>query len=122
MTFREPVKFRLFYWECEEEGSGYYSRNLVGVLRPVLDPVKYVLAPAIGMLDQGAILKIFKLPFDNSILKCDAFSRMLSMANTFQHYQYNMNARNNKITSLNLILLYHQSYMYHQPKIAYMYF
>ena len=100
MTFQEPVKFQLFYWECGEEGSGYFSRNLVGALQPVLDPVKYVLAPAIGTLDRDAILKMFKLPFCNSVSKCDCFSRMISMADAFQHYRHTINARNDKIASL----------------------
>ena len=50
MTSRAPVNFRLFYWESGEEGCAYYSRTLVGLFWAILDPVKYVLAPAIGTL------------------------------------------------------------------------
>ena len=51
MSYREPAKFQLFFGSGEEDGSAYYSKNLAVDYWPSIEPVKYKLASAIGMLD-----------------------------------------------------------------------
>ena len=61
MSYREPAKFQLFFGSGEEDGSAYYSKNLAVYYWPSIEPVKYKLASAIGMLDTGWNLEVLAM-------------------------------------------------------------
>ena len=56
MSSPEPVEFqRLFcVLSGEEDGSAFYHKNYAAHFKPILDPVKHILASAAGKLEVGA--------------------------------------------------------------------
>ena len=50
MSSRKLGKFEPYFWGGEEDGSCFYTKNIPVMVLPFLDPVKELLASAIGKL------------------------------------------------------------------------